>query len=114
MLLIFNAPMTAHRDRELSWIGERTEKIAAFGTDVIANDPGGLHPSDRLESRPIRFGIEPTDLVAEGIATNLNAAVVFLDRFQNRQVSTGDFGIEPKLDVFAQGRICLLYTSRCV
>ena len=60
-LLIFDAPMTARGGGESILICERTEKIAAFDADVIASDPGGLHPADRLQPRPDRFRVEPVD-----------------------------------------------------
>ena len=54
-----------------------------------------------METGPVRFRFQPINLAAERITTDLDPAVVFLNGFLDRQVSTGDFGIKPKLDVLA-------------
>jgi len=59
VLLVFDAPVTAHGRREPFLIGERTEEIATFGTALITDDPGGLHSADRLQPRPVQFRVEP-------------------------------------------------------
>ena len=65
VLLVFDAPVTAPGRREPFLIRERTEEIATFGTDSIADDPGGLRPADRLQPRPVRFRVEPVDEAAQ-------------------------------------------------
>lgn len=51
----------------------------------VAAQPSRLDPSHRLESGPIRWGVQPVEVAAEGIAPNLNAAMILLNRFLNRQ-----------------------------
>ena len=75
---------------------------------MIADDPRGLHSPDGLESGPVWFGVEPVDRRTDGLATNFNAAVIFLDRFLDRQPPVRDFGIQPELNVLAQGRMVVL------
>ena len=84
VLLVFDAPVTTHAGSKPFLIRERTEEIATFGTDLIADDPDGLHPADRLQPCSVRFRVEPVDVAAQGRAPNLNAAMVFLDRFLDR------------------------------
>lgn len=80
-------------------IGERTEEIAVFCAGALAHQSGGLDPSHRLESRPLRFGVEPIDRGTQGIAPNLDPARIFLDRFPFRPPLASHFGVEPPLDI---------------
>jgi hypothetical protein len=57
--------------------------------------------SHGLESGPVGFSIEPVELGAEGVALNLNAAMIFLEGFRDRQAATGQLGIQPELALTA-------------
>lgn len=57
--LMFDPPVTADGGGEPVRRRKRAEEIATVGTDLIADDPGELHPADRLQPGPVRFRIEP-------------------------------------------------------
>ena len=108
MRLIFDAPVPARGGRKPISIRERAQEVATFRAGWVADDPDGFHPADGWEASPVRFRLQPIHWTADGITSDLDPAVVFLEGFLDRQASAGHFGIEPESDVFAQGRRVIL------
>jgi len=68
---------------------------------LVADDAGGLDPPDRLEAGPVRLGRQPVDPITEGMAADLDPAVVLLHRFQPGQAPARHLGIQPESHVLA-------------
>jgi hypothetical protein len=46
VLLVFDAPVTAHGRREPIAIRERAQKVPVFGAGLVTDEPGGLDPAE--------------------------------------------------------------------
>ena len=114
VLAVLGGPVAPRRFGEAFQVSERAQIVTVFGRGLAAYRAEGFDPPHSGQARPVGLLLQPANVVAEKVAPDFDASVVFINGLMHRQRPFGRLGVQPQAHVFTQARMVVLERQHIV